>query len=817
MAELANRFSKIRPMTNISMTLESEVVQLRQQLASLSLQASEGLSPARAGEELFRTEAAYRALLELSPQIIWIADISGTTTYCNRQWFEYTGQKFEQTRGLGWLEAVHPDDRKRIACSWTAALKSGTQYEETLRYRGKSGEYRWYLARAVPLHDASGKMARWLGVSIDVHDRRMAAETVATAEGKLRFAVEAAGMGICDFYPHTGQTEWSGQSFEILGVPRDVTPTMDLFVARIHPSDREKIHHQMERLLKNGNGGEYDVEYRVVHPDGTQRWVLSRGKCFIPEDHSEAGVRLTGIIMDITQRKAEEKARLGLTTALQNSPDFIGVTDLKGKTMFLNRAGQQLVGLRDDDEAKSKTVYQFLGPGALEILEREILPTVHEGRVWNGEFCLRHFVTGESVLVDSRGFGVYDDNGRLVGIATVSRDISEKRKLEEQIRIAQQLDSVGLLAGGIAHDFNNLLTVIRGSGEVLEGRLSSDPGNLKMIDRIREAAERASDLTGQLLAFARKQVIQPSIFDLNQVVLRMQGELQRIAGDTVKIKMHLQEGLWNVKMDSVQADHILTNLTSNAREAMPKGGVIMVETRNLEITEVSQEHPGVVPGQYVCMTFSDSGKGMDEQTLQHVFEPFFTTKHMGHGAGLGLATVYGIVKQSQGHIYVQSMPGLCTSFTLCLPRNEETSVNAFMEAETLTSVRASILVVEDEVSLLAMIGSYLRDLGYTVHEATGPAEALSLARCNDIDLLLTDMVMPGGGGENVASALCALYSDLKVIFMSGYAEHNALQKALNHPEAFFMQKPFRFKELAAKINELLGPSKNALQEAQSKL
>jgi PAS domain S-box-containing protein len=808
MAELASRFPEIRQMTNTSMTLENEVVQLRQQLASLSLQAAAGLSPSRGDEDLFRAEAAYRALMELSPQIIWISDTCGRTTYCNRQWFEYTGQTFEQTRGFSWLEAVHPDDRKRIASSWTEALNSGSQYEDTLRYRGKNGEYRWHLSRAVPLLDSSGKMAKWLGVSMDVHDRRMAAEAVAAAEGKLRFAVDAAGLGLCDFYPNTGQTEWSGRSYEMLGVSPDQAPSMDLFTSRIHPADQIQIHNQIEKLLENRNGGEYEVEYRVVHTDGKQRWLLSKGKCFVPEDRSEDGVHITGMMMDITDRKLEEQSLLGLTGALQNSPDFIGVTDLKGQITFLNRAGQQLVGLRDDDEAKSKTVYQFLGPGALETLERYILPTVREGRAWNGEFCLRHFITGEPVLVDSRGFGIYDDTGHLVAIATVSRDISEKRKLEEQVRIAQRMDSIGRLAGGIAHDFNNLLTIIRGAGEVLEGRLGSDLTNLKMVDRIREAAEKASDLTGQLLAFARKQVIQPSIFDLNQVVLRMQTELQRIADDPVKLEVHLQEGLWSVKMDAVQADQILTNLTANAREAMPQGGTIVVETCNLDIPLPTLEHPGVSPGQYVCLTFADSGKGMDAQMLQHIFEPFFTTKQMGRGAGLGLATVYGIVKQSQGHIYVQSTPGSCTAFTVCLPRSEEpTAATEVTQADNPTSVRASILVVEDELSLRTMIGSYLRDMGFTVHEASGPAEALAIAQANVLDLLLTDMVMPGGGGESVASALSVLHAGMKVIFMSGYAEHSALEQALNHPDAVFVQKPFRFKELVAKINELLAPAK----------
>jgi two-component system, cell cycle sensor histidine kinase and response regulator CckA len=798
-----------------SMTLESEVAQLRQQLASLSLLACETLSPSEEEGDWLRVEATYRALLELSPQVIWITNSVGKTIYCNRQWFEYTGQTFAQTRDWGWMDAIHPDDRKRISRSWQRAIETRSQYEDALRYRGRNGEYRWYLSRAVPLIDSGGNLSRWLGVSMDVHDRRMASEAVAAAEERLRFAVDAAGLGLCDFYPYTGQTEWSGKSFEMLGVPPGVAPSMELFTSRIHPADRIKIDQQMEKLLERGNGAEYEVEYRVVHPDGQLRWLLSKGKCFVPDDHSQAGIRLTGMMMDITERKMEEQARLGLTAALQNSPDFIGVTDLKGRITFLNRAGQHLVGLRNDTEAKSKTVYEFLGPGALHVLENEILPTVREGRVWQGEFSLRHFVTGETVLVDSRGFGICDDTGHLVAIATVSRDISDQRRSEEQVRLTQRMESIGRLAGGIAHDFNNLLTVIRGAGEVLEARVGFDPANLKMVDRIREAAEKASDLTAQLLAFARKQVVQPSIFDLNQVVLRALSEWQRIAGDLVTIESRLQEGLWNVKMDAAQVDQILTNLTTNARDAMPQGGTIVVETRNLEILRPTLEHPGVTPGQYVCLTFSDSGKGMDAHTLQHIFEPFFTTKEMGRGAGLGLATVYGIVAQAQGYIYVQSTPGTCTSFTLCLPRNQEPSTAVgFRDSSDSKKVRGSVLVVEDEFSLRTMIASYLRDFGYTVFEASGPAEAMAIAKRHQIELLLTDMVMPGGGGEGLALALGSVDKNLKVIFMSGYAEHTAVEKALNHPAALFLQKPFRFKDLTEKIEEMLGSVRTNQQKVQ---
>jgi len=336
-----------------------------------------------------------------------------------------------------------------------------------------------------------------------------------------------------------------------------------------------------------------------------------------------------------------------LTAAIQHSPDFIGITDLQGNILFLNHAGQKLVGLRDDAEARSKTVYDFMGPQSRAILETQILPAVREKRVWEGEFSLRHFVTQEPVLFDTRGFGIFDEAGRLTNIATVSRDISEKKKLEEQLREAQQMEAVGRLAGGIAHDFNNLLTIIQGSGEILEEQVQG-AGSLKNVRRIRDAAQRASDLTQQLLAFSRRQLVSPAIISLNQVILRMQEILQRLVGEDIVIKTELADDLWNVKMDPLQMEQILFNLIANARDAMPHGGVVAVRTFNHELIEPPADQPELSPAECVCMTFSDSGSSVDHQTLSHIFEPFFSSKELGRGSGLGLATVYGIVQQCSG-------------------------------------------------------------------------------------------------------------------------------------------------------------------------
>src|SRR5262249_10601106 len=338
-------------------------------------------------------------------------------------------------------------------------------------------------------------------------------------------------------------------------VPPDPERSRQTFFSRIHPRDRKRINKLIDEALDPEIAADYASEFRIVLPDGAERWIFAKGKGFFNgEGAARKAVRFSGIAMDATERKETARERISLTAALQNSPDFMGITDLKGRVLFLNRAGQKMVGLRDDAEARSKTAYDFLGAEERVILDEEIVPMVLEGKVWEREYCMRHFVTGEPILVETRVFGIYDETGRLTSMANVSRDISARKKLDEQLRLAQKMEAVGRLAGGMAHDFNNLLTVIRSAAEVLQERCLKDPVNLETVREISAAAERASSLTQQLLAFGKRQMACPRAIDLNQVIGRMHGMLTRLAGEDINLETKLEKGLWNVKMDPIQVD-----------------------------------------------------------------------------------------------------------------------------------------------------------------------------------------------------------------------------------------------------------------------
>ncbi len=784
--------------------LEREVAELRRQLAAVYSQASDRLVVTPPDEnEFFYSEARYRALIELSPQGVWMTDRDSKNTYCNRYWYDYSGMTVEQADGLGWAAALHPEDINRNREEWQAALARGAPYEAELRFRRRDGQYRWHLCRSLPLKDANGQVTKWLGIAVDIHERKIAATAIAQANARMLMAVESAEAGTWDYYPATHTLECTDHCRKIFHLSADEQPTLERFFLLIHPKDRPGVEALVEQALSPSGPDEYDADYRIVWPDGTVRWILAKGKCFFSgEGASREAVRFSGMLIDITERKKTERDRASLAAALQNSPDFIGITDLKGRVLFLNRAGQKMVGLRDDAETRSKTAADFLGAAERSILQDEILPLVRKGGVWEREFSMRHFVTGEPILVETRVFGIFDDRGRLTSMANLSRDISEKRKLEEHLHLAQKMDAVGRLAGGIAHDFNNLLTIIRGAAEVLlEGRQDS-AASRSTVKEIGEAAERAAALTDQLLAFGRRQMVRPRAMDLNRAILRMQGMLQRLAGEDVAIEIKLDKDLDRVKLDPIQVDQILINLTANSRDAMPRGGAIAIRTFNWRLSEPHRNQTGLEAGHYVCLSFSDNGVGMSQEIQSHIFEPFYTTKKTGHG--LGLSTVYGIVQQSGGQVLVRSAPGEGTSFTLYLPRTTEDAPLESAAVENKTAPgRGNILLVEDEASLRAIVAGSIREHGYTVYEAADAQEAALVSSRHSIDLLLTDIVMPGASGPALASTLTEAYAQMKVIFMSGYADHAALEQAFLHPNTFFVQKPFRLSDLMGKIREAL--------------
>ena len=449
---------------------------------------------------------------------------------------------------------------------------------------------------------------------------------------------------------------------------------------------------------------------------------------------------------------------------------------------------------------------KVLYPGGTAERNEKLAEFVKTGQIKDMEMCYLH-KNGSAVWVIQNVVRVKEQDGTDVTEGTMV-DISERRNLEDRLRQAQKMEAVGQLAGGIAHDFNNLLTVIQGYSHLLMEHLKKDVEAHEQVQKIEEASEKAASLTRQLLAFSRKQVLQPKVVNLNNLVGNLSSLLHRLIGEHIELCTITAADLGQVKADAAQLEQVMMNLVVNARDAMPEGGQLTVETANAELDDsYSTDHPGVNPGPYVMLAVSDTGKGMTQETLARIFEPFFTTKEMGRGTGLGLSMVYGIVKQSGGHIWTYSEVGHGTTFKIYLPRTEEPADSNVSRRNDANSISGNeqILLVEDDEKLRVLASSILASCGYMVIASsdTEHARLLCEQRASSIQLLLTDVVMPGISGRTLAQLLVAKNPKVKVLYMSGYTENAIVHHGVLDSGTHFIQKPFTPSMLAGKVREVL--------------
>jgi PAS domain S-box-containing protein len=516
------------------------------------------------------------------------------------------------------------------------------------------------------------------------------------------------------------------------------------------------------------------------------------------------------------RRRAEEETFAAVNqrelwrVTLASIGDAVIVTDAGGRVNFLNPAAQELTGWRSAEAAGRglDEVFHILHEQTREAVESPVGVALREGRVVG---LANHTVLvardGTERLIEDGAAPIQDERRGLAGSVLVFHDVTGRRRLEEQFLQAQKMEAVGRLAGGVAHDFNNLLTVITGFADVVLGRLPAGDPARELVGEIAHAGQRAARLIGQLLAFSRKSVVAPQVLDLNAVVTDTEKMLGRLIGEDIELATQLQPGLGPVKADPGQVEQVIVNLAVNARDAMPQGGKLTVETRDVDLDEgYAQAHAGARPGRHVLLAVSDTGHGMAPEVRARAFEPFFTTKEPGKGTGLGLATVYGIVRQAGGHVEVYSEPGRGTTFMLYFPRAEEAAArqpNPAPGAEPRGS--ETVLLVEDDAAIRAVARHVLQGRGYRVLEAADAAEALRLAGeyLRRIHLLVADVVMPGVGGRELAQRLAALHPETKVLFTSGYTDDAVVRHGVREAEVAFLPKPFTPATLTQKVREVL--------------
>ncbi len=553
----------------------------------------------------------------------------------------------------------------------------------------------------------------------------------------------------------------------------------------------------------------------VMEPGGTIRFVsaeVERLSGYRPEEitgNRVADLAVGGLVVnvrDVTERREAEESVQKLLSAVEQGGDAIFITDPDGAITYVNPAFERVYGF-SKKETLGKTP-QILRSGRYdEVFYERFWKTLLAGKTVRGEIVSRRR-DGRLVTVEGSISPVLDAEGGRIGFVCVQNDVSEKKLLEEQLRQAQKMEAIGQLAGGVAHDFNNLLTTILGYSDLVLSRISEAHPIREDLEEIRRAGERAASLTRQLLAFSRRQVLEPKVLDLNVLVRDLQKMLRRLIGEDVDLVTALGEAIGPVRADPGQIEQVVLNLAVNARDAMPRGGILTIETADVELDEsYALEHAPVQSGSYVMLAVADTGTGMSAETKSHMFEPFFTTKGKGKGTGLGLATVYGIVKQSGGYIWVYSELGRGTTFKIYLPRIDGSAEEAKRRSAAVRPARGSetVLLVEDEEAVRALSRSILESYGYRVLEAEGPHAAMEMAQRHEtpIQLILTDVVMPDMDGADLVSRLAPLHPEAKVLFMSGYTDDAVVRHGMITEGGHFLQKPFTPASLAAKVREVL--------------
>ena len=628
-------------------------------------------------------------------------------------------------------------------------------------------------------------------------EKERTVEALQDSEKRYRRLFESAKDGILILDADTGQVvdvnpfliQLLGYSYDALygqhiwelGVFKDIAASKDAFKAL---QDNEYIRYD-DLPLETLDGKPIAVEFV------SNVYLVDRSKVI------QCNIR------DITARKWADAERKRLMAAIEQAGEAIVMTDAQGIIQFVNPAFERTTGYSRKEAVGQNP--RILKSGEHDkLFYRNLWDTISGGRTWAGRMVNKR-KDGTLYTEETTISPVRDASGRIVNYVAVKRDITEHLRLAAQFEQSQKMEAMGRLAGGVAHDFNNMLSVILGYAELALCQVDPAQPLHADLEEILKAANRSTDITRQLLAFDRKQTIIPVVLDLNQTVESMLKMLRRLIGEDIDLAWLPEVGVCPIKMDPVQVDQILVNLCVNARDAIADVGKVTIETGNAVFDETyCADHAGFVAGEYVLLAVSDDGCGIDKEILDRIFEPFFTSKGVGQGTGLGLSTVYGIVKQNNGFINVYSESGKGTTFRIYLAQYADQAVVTEREkaAEIPLSRGETVLVVEDEAANLRLDKTILERLGYRVLAAGTPGEAIGLAEkhSNEIHLLITDVVMPEMNGWDLAERLQSLYPSMKILFMSGYTAnviaHRVLDEGVN-----FIQKPFSMKDLAGKVRD----------------
>ncbi|MDR5780839.1 PAS domain-containing protein [Caballeronia sp. LZ065] len=758
------------------------------------------------------SEAQFGAFAQAMPNHVWAARANGDFYWFNEPALLYTGKTAGSLLGpAAWFDIIHPDDRQSARHAWQRSLEAGTPLQVECRVARFDGAYRWFLVRARRVMNTALEVEGWVGTNTDIHQQRQQSSDLErlvserTEDRNALWQLSSDIMLRCTFEGRITAVNPAWE--EVLGWTEGELLDSNLFDL-IHPDDLVRTEQGARTLSEGGAHNRFDNRYR--HRDGSYRWISWSTR--------PGGNLINAVGRDISSDMQQ-------STALRDSMDFtrlalsavggVGVWtyDVASDEFTCDRNISALYAIDADEGAAGIKRERFLANVHPDD-RKTLAATMAGGLVNSGDLELEYRIChpdGSVRWVLSRGHTYFDGDKKPLRRTGVGVELTRQRHLEDQLRQSQKMEAVGQLTGGLAHDFNNLLMGITGSLDLL--RLRMQQGDLKHTERYLSnalsAAKRAAALTHRLLAFSRRQTLDPKATDVNRLVSGMEELIRRTVGPGIVIEVAPTADLWTTRVDPNQLENALLNLCINARDAMPDGGRVRIETSNRCFDDEAARAQDVTPGEYVSLSVADTGVGMTPEVIAKAFEPFFTTKPLGAGTGLGLSMTYGFARQSGGQVRILSEPGQGVTVCIYLPRH----VAAPVEEEPATMLDEvpkartgeTVLVVDDEPAVRMLVIEVLRELGYVALEAGDGAAGLAVLQSGvPIDLVVSDVGLPGGmNGRQMVDAARVNYPTLKALFITGYAENAVIRDGYLEPGMHVMTKPFALDHLAARIREVI--------------
>lgn len=715
---------------------------------------------------------------------------------------------------------IHENDYARIHEEIMESARMLTPWNSEFRYDHPKKRQIWVSTRFLPKREEDGSTV-WYGTVLDMTEQKKAEVAIRTSEAQLSNALKIAHLGHWEYEVASDLFTFNDPFYAIFRTTAEqeggYTMSSTQYAQRfVHPEDRPIVGEEIKKALEATDPNfSRQLEHRIIYADGEIGYITVR--FFIVKDDQGRTVKTYGVNQDITERKRAEELLRESEERFRNIAEaiseYIWETDAQARYCYVTKRMEAIYG-RPMADLMGHKPFDFMPLEEARRMRKFISELALQKQPFRNVEHQTLRPNGTIFYQQVSGIPIIDKEGNLIGYRGTASDITERKKaeqemasLQEQLRQSQRMEAIGRLAGGIAHDFNNLLTVIKGNCQLsLMDLKEGDPLKIN-LEEIQRAAESAAHLTRQLLAFSRKQIMEMKVIDLNTLIRNLEKMLRRVIGEDIELLTFLSDELGRVKVDPGQMEQAMMNLIVNARDAMPEGGKLTIETTNVELDEeYARRHLAVKPGSYVMLSISDTGVGMSPEVKERIFEPFFTTKEREKGTGLGLSTVYGIVKQSGGNIWVYSEPNQGTTFKVYLPRVDEPLEELREEAiREIPRGSETVLVVEDDETVRKLAVRLLRKQGYKVLEASDGGKALILCEQykDPIHLILTDVVMPGMSGRQLVERLQKIHPESRELYMSGYTDNAILHHGVLEQGIEFVQKPFTLEKLARKVRQVL--------------